>query len=564
MERALSAAKSAINPLAVCNTVSSVWCQKVFSHFTMADKSEANASQEEIIQAYEDALDDVHTRFILNLPPEELATSDRIFFQLEQAYWFYDDFICDNSKLKLPRFNSLKPFAQKMFEMSPMLNLKHFDKMWEEFSAYRRKISNYGTILLNNSCTKMVLCQAWNSNAWTFPAGKVNQNEAGTDAGSRETYEETGFDPNCDFGLTKKMLKSGTEMTWKALREEDALVVTESGKRRTMYVCRGVPEDFPFAPVARKEVSAVQWHEIDNIPKKSFAVQPFMKQLRRWIKKKGRTGKRKDQSRQRAGSTNKSRSRNSSRGRVSDDDPLTETGLANPGDTSGWSEQDMFNANEKILGRKVTYDGNPHHFAEKGFDGKDPHAFKVIGGSFMNSGGTNSLEPPPDKSILQPLFRKESINDEGELLPFFSETGETPWGEIIESAGGAPPCIPSREKGANERTREEQKEDQPTKKCKDKAIMLTSDSLETAFLTDAAITAKSQNEKTSHQSRVDSIRQTRARDEHRQAQQQQYKKNLEYIQQWLANLSDKQTRNQENFRFNVDKIFEAMAPHLEK
>ena len=31
------------------------------------------------------ALEDVHTRFILNLPPKELATSDRIFFQLEQV-----------------------------------------------------------------------------------------------------------------------------------------------------------------------------------------------------------------------------------------------------------------------------------------------------------------------------------------------------------------------------------------------------------------------------------------------------------------------------------------------
>jgi hypothetical protein len=40
----------------------------------------------------EDALEDVHTRFILNLPDEELQSADRIFFQLEQSWWFYDDF----------------------------------------------------------------------------------------------------------------------------------------------------------------------------------------------------------------------------------------------------------------------------------------------------------------------------------------------------------------------------------------------------------------------------------------------------------------------------------------
>ncbi len=59
-------------------------------------------TQEEVDKAFEEALDDVHTRFILNLPPEELASTNRIFFQLEQAWWFYDDFICDGSDLPLP------------------------------------------------------------------------------------------------------------------------------------------------------------------------------------------------------------------------------------------------------------------------------------------------------------------------------------------------------------------------------------------------------------------------------------------------------------------------------
>jgi mRNA-decapping enzyme subunit 2 len=65
-------------------------------------------------QAFEEAMDDVHTRFILNLPDEELSSSDRIFFQLEQAWWFYDDFICDantDTAKKLPRFKHMKPFS---------------------------------------------------------------------------------------------------------------------------------------------------------------------------------------------------------------------------------------------------------------------------------------------------------------------------------------------------------------------------------------------------------------------------------------------------------------------
>jgi len=44
------------------------------------------ATNNEVNQAYEEALDDVHTRFILNLPDEELQSAPRIFFQLEQAW----------------------------------------------------------------------------------------------------------------------------------------------------------------------------------------------------------------------------------------------------------------------------------------------------------------------------------------------------------------------------------------------------------------------------------------------------------------------------------------------
>ena len=55
---------------------------------------------------FETALDDVHTRFLLNLPASELATTDRIFFQLEQAWWFYEDMICDNSDIS---FQDLAP-----------------------------------------------------------------------------------------------------------------------------------------------------------------------------------------------------------------------------------------------------------------------------------------------------------------------------------------------------------------------------------------------------------------------------------------------------------------------
>lgn len=410
---------------------------------------------------FTEALEDVHTRFILNLPPTELATADRIFFQLEQAWWFYEDWICDpHPHIALPRFTSFKPFAFKMFEYSPLLpDTTKFTTMWNEFSLYKRKISNYGCILLNQDCSKLVLCRVWNGKSYTFPAGKINQGEDGVTAAARETYEETGFDPSCKFGITATWTqRDPSKITWKPLQEKHCIVVTdEKGKRRIMYVLPGVPEDFPFEPVARKEVSLVTWYAIDDVPKPSYAVLPFIGPLRRWIKKhrKGKERSSSTKSRDRtphsltsngrnANSNPKSRitpnrRRNDSRGRmVQSDDELVLSGLASAGEASGWSEEEMFQANERLSGKKIDYDGNPHVFAEHGFMGHDPHAFRVVGGSFLNSPeAVRSDVPRPLSSAVSKISDTAAstiIPSDEEFTPFFSQDGSTPWGDVVEEA----------------------------------------------------------------------------------------------------------------------------------
>ena len=465
-------------------------------------------------------------KFILNLPDDELASSVRIFFQLEQAWWFYDDFICDantETAKKLPRFKHMKPFSLAMFNFSPLLQpmLSDFDGMYAEFSKYKRSISTYGTILLNAEGTKIALCRNWKGKSWTLPGGKVNQDENGKVAASRETYEETGFDPDSEKGvcfewkerrergeIVEELLLSNdgdfqedeTEeelMPWRPLQDGDKLVYTEkdTNKRRTCYVCRGVPENFPFEPVARKEVAEVAWHDYNSLPKNHYGLLPFIGQLKRWIKRdnKRKGIKNRDESRagsrsknnqtpskqkeylssparkgsasgqggsagkQRDRSRGKNTSRSGSRGReVQEGNKLIESGLATPGQTDRWTEEDMFATNEKILGKKYTYDGNPHDFAEKGFNVEgsgrvDPHHFRVVGGGFMNSSEGAALSAPPKASALQPLVNRsrsqsgaskysgtsggdtdnavegDGDDDDLEFTPFFSDDGKAPW-----------------------------------------------------------------------------------------------------------------------------------------
>jgi len=453
-------------------------------------------------EEYMNILDELHTRFILNLPSNELNTSERIFFQLEQAWWYYEDMICDKleelqpGSCTLPRYANLKPFSKVLFEFSTLLSEYDFNKLWKEFSIYKRKISTYGCILLNKECTHVVLCQLYKSDTWTFPAGKINQNEIGIDAAARETYEETGFDPHCLYGLTKEWIDdielSEERITWKyPLQDpEDILVYVEqpSGKRRTYYVCYNVPMNFPFEPVCRKEVDNIEWIDIRDIKEyKSFAVLPFIGKLKKWIKQRksrvknqsraksrpkgsgsggGGGGRDKSTTKQRDKSSNgRSVSRDKSTGsrdkssggrdkssgrRIKQDkrSSLLDAGLMdNAGDATRWTEKEMFDTNSKLMGgRIVEYDGNPHEFVEKGFgDGDkrlDPHSFHIVGGSFMNSTGpgdgrtgTGGAAAAGDIAAnYQPLVRGSDVDNDGALQPFFSQHGASPWGHVVEEA----------------------------------------------------------------------------------------------------------------------------------
>jgi len=441
----------------------------------MTAKTSSNPNSSEFLEA----LDDVHSRFILNLPCAELSSSDRIFFQLEQAYWFYEDFYCSSEHSALPRYKNLHPFAKKMFEFSPLLNplQDKFNEMWNEFTMYKRQISTYGTILLNENCDKIVLCLDYYGKSWTLPAGKINQSESGIEAAARETYEETGFDPHCTYGLTREM-KAESSISWTPLCEGEGLVYTEGGKRRTAYVCRGVPDDFPFCPVARKEVSEVSWFEFQNLPKKNFAIMPFLPKLRRWIRKNttlkvtaldlvvAQSKKSNSRPSSRSREDNDTRKTSNKNNKKSKSQPnsrsnsniksskfinkiLTKVDTTfqdeNPGwldiklddEKQGWTEKEMFSTNEKILGRKIKYDGNPHTFQ----DFLDPHRFHIVGGEYLNS---MNLKKDVDKKTDASLFsQKESNNNILNILepppkedgfePFFSADGKTPWREVISN-----------------------------------------------------------------------------------------------------------------------------------
>ncbi|KAL9129938.1 MAG: hypothetical protein Q9217_001740 [Psora testacea] len=239
-----------------------------------------------------DWLDDLCVRFIINLPTEELSVAERICFQIEEAQWFYEDFIRPLDP-ELPSLN-LKSFCAVMFQHCPLLWDWSSQKQAEAFQAflvYKTMVPVRGAIMLNENMDEVVLVKGWKKGAnWSFPRGKRNKDELDMTCAVREVYEETGYDLK-EAGLVDE--KGDVKYIDVEIRGQDI----------RLYVFRSVPMDTHFEPRTRKEISKISWHKLSDLPtvkkrkqqqedygeglavhaNKFYMVAPFLGPLKKWI-----------------------------------------------------------------------------------------------------------------------------------------------------------------------------------------------------------------------------------------------------------------------------------------
>ncbi|KAJ4309575.1 mRNA-decapping enzyme subunit 2 [Neodidymelliopsis sp. IMI 364377] len=241
-----------------------------------------------------DWLDDLCVRFIVNLPQEELLSVERICFQIEEAQWFYEDFIRPLDPHGLPSMH-LRKFSQLMFQHCPLFSAYSAElhqQAYDQFLAYKTRVPVRGAIMLNQDMTHAVLVKGWKKGAkWSFPRGKINKEENDLDCAVREVWEETGYDlKEANLVLPEDQMKS--------------ITVTMREQSMMLYVFRGVPTDTYFEPRTRKEISKIDWYKLTDLPtvrrknqvqqqgtgqdliKESsfYMVAPFLGPLRAWIK----------------------------------------------------------------------------------------------------------------------------------------------------------------------------------------------------------------------------------------------------------------------------------------
>ncbi|ROT42777.1 DCP2-domain-containing protein [Sodiomyces alkalinus F11] len=240
----------------------------------------------------EDWLDDLCVRFIINLPEEDLSSVARICFQVEEAQWFYEDFIrpLDPS---LPSM-TLRSFSLRIFQHCPLLapfSVENHTKAFEEFLQYKTRVPVRGAILLNEEMDSTVLVKGWKKGAnWSFPRGKINKDEDDLECAIREVYEETGYDLKA-AGLVP------------VDRNVKYIEITMREQQMRLYVFRNVPMDTHFEPRTRKEISKIQWYKLSELPafrkrgnnnsqndavaasnaNKFYMVAPFLVPLKKWV-----------------------------------------------------------------------------------------------------------------------------------------------------------------------------------------------------------------------------------------------------------------------------------------
>ena len=142
-----------------------------------------------------EVLDDLAMRFVVNCPAEEQESFERLLFQVEAAFWFYEDQYREIWPHAFPNL-TLLTFSQRLFKSCPLLAPLEpkAKEIYDAFTSYKRQIPTCGAILLNAAKTKLVLCRSYNGKSWGFPKGKIDRDEEKEECAVREVLEEVGYD----------------------------------------------------------------------------------------------------------------------------------------------------------------------------------------------------------------------------------------------------------------------------------------------------------------------------------------------------------------------------------
>lgn len=233
----------------------------------------------------QDVLQDLCSRFLINIPDNEKNDMVRICFQIELAHWYYIDF-CRQDDPDLPACG-MKAFIAIIFSEFKFLNKskESIQTIYDNWKQYKVRVPVFGAILIDETLEKCLLVQGFHSKtSWGFPKGKINKDEADLDCAIREVWEEVGYDI-------------------KPLAKPDQFLENNIHDHQVrLYIVAGVNESYNFQPNTRGEIKDIQWFNINHLPTHKrdptpkdeiglmannfFMIHSFIKPLRKWVSEK--------------------------------------------------------------------------------------------------------------------------------------------------------------------------------------------------------------------------------------------------------------------------------------
>ncbi|GFZ14769.1 decapping 2 [Actinidia rufa] len=287
----------------------------------------------------QELLDDLCSRFVLNVPKEDQQSFERILFLVEYAHWFYEDNSVENNP-SLKSF-TLKEFTSLMFNSCDVLRpyVAHIDDIFKDFTSYKVRVPVTGAIILDESYERCLLVKGWKGTSWSFPRGKKNKDEEDHTCAIREDticacvrdeglgVRRLGIFNKALLGICgafficfhkptlvacigctttntmvfaigvglKVLEETGFDVS-KLLNKDEYIEMIFGQQRVRLYIVAGVKDDTAFAPLTKKEISEIAWQRLDELQPvsddvisrgmnglKLYMVAPFLASLKAWI-----------------------------------------------------------------------------------------------------------------------------------------------------------------------------------------------------------------------------------------------------------------------------------------
>lgn len=206
-----------------------------------------------------EAMDDLSGRFLMYLPPSEVNNTERLFFQVEEAHWFYEDYY--RKKYNLPYLN-LREFTLHLMTHSEFAkNLAGVDEGFKKFLKYKKTVPVFGALIFNTYMNKILLVRGFGpKGSFTFPRGKVCKSENGVECAIREVYEEVGYN------IREKMLYKMYVETGTKTKESKLFAVLNVSEKTTQFQTK-----------TRNEIKEIRWVSIEAIEKQNIQAYLYVK-----------------------------------------------------------------------------------------------------------------------------------------------------------------------------------------------------------------------------------------------------------------------------------------------